>query len=332
MSTPTSPQTKKKLLDLVRDRMRVQHYSIRTERSYCDWIRRYALFHGFTERDQMLAEPEAKIESFLTDLAVKRDVSPSTQNQAFNALLYLYREALQHPLTGRIDAIRAAKKVRLPVVLSVEETRRVLATLDGMPGLMARLIYGSGLRIMECVRLRIQDLDFDLKTITVRSGKGDKDRLVPLPQTLAPELKAHLERVKIQHEEDLKAGFGDVYLPHALDRKLPNAGKEWIWQYVFPAQQISVDPRSGAKRRHHVNEDTLGKALRQAVRRSGVAKRVTPHTLRHSFATHLLQGGADIRTIQTLLGHNDVSTTMIYTHVLRQGGQGVRSPLDSLMG
>ena len=330
MTSATKPQSEKKLLDEVKERMRVQHYSIRTERSYCNWIRRYVLFLGLRQRSELLQEPEAGIERFLTSLAVERNVSPSTQNQALNAILYLYRDVLGRPLTDRIDAVRATKKTRLPVVLSVDETRRVLAMLEGMPGLMARLIYGSGMRIMECVRLRVQDVDFEMNSITVRAGKGDKDRWVPLPQTLVADLETQIERVRILHEQDLAAGVGGTYLPHALARKYPNAGKELGWQYVFPAQSISTDPRSGARRRHHVNEDTLSKALRQAVRRSGLTKRVTPHTLRHSFATHLLQNHHDIRTIQELLGHNDVSTTMIYTHVLRQGGQGVRSPLDMM--
>ncbi len=324
-------QSKKMLLDEVRDLMRVQHYSIRTERTYVDWIRRFVRFHALKRRESLTVQPEAKIEAFLTHLAVEGNVAPSTQNQAMNALVYLYREFLRRPLEGRIDAIRADKKTRLPVVLTVDETRRLLLVMVGQPGLMARLIYGSGMRIMECVRLRVKDVDFEMKEITVRSGKGDKDRLVPLSESLIPVLREHIERVRLMHEQDLAAGFGSVYLPHALDRKYPNASREWGWQYVFPAQGLSVDPRSGIRRRHHVNEDTLGKALRPAARRAGLAKHVSPHTLRHSFATHLLQRGADIRTVQTLLGHSDVSTTMIYTHVLRQGGQGVRSPLDSTM-
>lgn len=324
-------QPKKKLLDEVRDLMRVQHYSIRTERTYVDWIRRFVRFHDLKRRESLTVQPEAKIEAFLTHLAVEGNVAPSTQNQAMNALVYLYREFLRRPLEGRIDAIRADKKTRLPVVLTVDETRRLLLVMVGQPGLMARLIYGSGMRIMECVRLRVKDVDFEMKEITVRSGKGDKDRLVPLSESLIPVLREHIERVRLMHEQDLAAGFGSVYLPHALDRKYPNASREWGWQYVFPAQGLSVDPRSGIRRRHHVNEDTLGKALRPAARRAGLTKHVSPHTLRHSFATHLLQRGADIRTVQTLLGHSDLSTTMIYTHVLRQGGQGVRSPLDSTM-
>ena len=318
------------MLDEVRDLMRVQHYSIRTERTYVDWIQRFIRHHQLTKREQLVEQPEAKIEAFLTHLAVDGKVAPSTQNQAMNAIIYLYREFLRHPLEGRINAIRADKKARLPVVLTRDETRRLLAMMDGQPGLMARLIYGSGMRIMECVRLRVKDVDFEMREITVRSGKGDKDRLVPLPESLIPALRDHLERVRILHEQDLAAGFGSVYLPHALDRKYPNAAKEWGWQYFFPAQGLSVDPRSGIRRRHHVNEDTLGKALRPAAMKAGLAKQVSPHTLRHSFATHLLERGTDIRTIQTLLGHNDVATTMIYTHVLRRGGQGVRSPLDGL--
>lgn len=323
-------QPKKRILEEVRDLLRVQHYSIRTERTYLDWIERFIRHHGLRSRDELMLAPEAKIEAFLTHLAVDGDVAPSTQNQAMNALLYLYRNVLQLALNGRIDAVRADRKTRLPVVLTPDETRRLLAMMDGQPGLMARLIYGSGMRIMECVRLRVKDVDFGMKEITVRSGKGDKDRLVPLPESLVPALKEQVARVRIMHEQDLAAGGGSVYLPHALERKYPNAAREWIWQYFFPAHAVSKDPRSDAVRRHHVNEDTLGKALRQAVLRCGIAKQVSPHTLRHSFATHLLQRGTDIRTIQSLLGHNDVSTTMIYTHVLRQGGQGVRSPLDDM--
>lgn len=323
-------QPRKRLLDEARDVLRVQHYSLRTERTYLDWIRRYVRHHGFSGRDELADSPEAKIEAYLTHLAVHLDVAPSTQNQAMNALVFLYKQVLRMPLDGRIDAIRAERKTRLPVVLTPEETRRLLAIMDGQPGLMARLIYGTGMRIMECVRLRVKDVDFGMKEITVRSGKGDKDRLVPLPDSLVPALKEQMDRVRIMHEQDRSAGGGSVYLPHALERKYPHAARELIWQYFFPAQSVSQDPRSDAVRRHHVNEDTLGKALRQAVQRAGIQKQVSPHTLRHSFATHLLQRGMDIRTIQTLLGHSDVSTTMIYTHVLRQGGLGVRSPLDDL--
>ncbi len=321
-------QAKKSVREEARERLRVQHYSIRTERTYLEWITRFGKFHDIRNRDQLRVEPEAKIEAYLTHLAVDQKVAPSTQNQAMNALIYMYREVLQHPLDGRIDAVRAEKRIRLPVVLSVDEVKRLLTCMQGLPGLMARLIYGSGMRIMECVRLRVQDIDFDMKEITVRSGKGDKDRLVPLPQSLVADLKAQIERVLILHERDLADGHGEVYLPHALERKYPNAAREPGWQYVFPANSLSTDPRSGKVRRHHVNEDTLAKALRVARHRCRITKRVSPHTLRHSFATHLLQRGTDIRTIQSLLGHSDVSTTMIYTHVLRQGGQGVQSPLD----
>ncbi len=323
-------QSKKRLLDEARDVLRVQHYSIRTERTYLDWIRRYVRHHGFKNREELGEHPEAKIEAYLTHLAVEADVAPSTQNQAMNALLFLYKQVLHMQLDGYIDAVRADRKARLPVVLTPEETRRLLAIMEGQSGLMARLIYGTGMRIMECARLRVKDVDFGMKEITVRSGKGDKDRLVPLPDSLVPALKEQMDRVRIMHEQDLAAGGGSVYLPHDLEGKYPNAPHEFIWQYFFPAQSVSKNPRSDAVRRHHVNQDTLGKALRQAVQRAGIQKQVSPHTLRHSFATHLLQRGTDIRTIQSLLGHNDVKTTMIYTHVLRQGGRGVRSPLDDL--
>lgn len=322
-------QSKKLLLDEVRDVMRTRHYSLRTERTYSDWIRRYVRFHGMKCRED-LEGGESKIEAFLTDLAVRGKVAPSTQNQAMNALVFLYREVLGQKLDARIDAVRAPKKIRLPVVMSREEVRRVLAAMSGTPQLVAQLLYGSGLRILECLRLRVQDIDFDMKQITIRSGKGDKDRWTPLPAAVIPELQRHLEHVKIMHEADLREGFGSVYMPYALDRKYPSASREWGWQYVFPARDRSVDPRSGETRRHHLDETTLNKAIKKAIVLAGVTKHVSAHTFRHSFATHLLESGADIRTIQTLLGHVDVSTTMIYTHVLRQGGQGTLSPLDSL--
>ena len=323
-------QAKTDIMQEVRERLRVQHYSIRTEDTYCDWIKRYIKYHKMAVREELFKDKERKVEAFLTHLAVQGNVAPSTQNQALNALVYFYRHVLEQPLGDGIDAVRAEKKVRLPVVLTADEVRRVLVCMDGLPGVMARLIYGSGLRIMECVRLRVQDLDFEMKEITVRAGKGDKDRLTPMPASLVSGLRAHLDRVKILHEQDLAGGFGDVYMPHALERKYPSASKEWRWQYVFPAQGLSTDPRTGITRRHHVNEDTLGKALKQAALKCGLTKHVTPHTLRHSFATHMLLRGADIRSIQSLLGHRDVSTTMIYTHVLNRSGRGVMSPVDRM--
>jgi integron integrase len=270
-----------------------------------------------------------KIEEFLSDLAVKGQVAASTQNQAFNALLFLYREVL-HQEFGNVQAVRADRPVRVPVVLTVEEVKRVVAAMSGTPQLVVKLLYGSGLRLLEGLRLRVKDLDFGMKQLTVRDGKGSKDRYTVLAEGIIPALKEHLENVRLRHEEDLRAGYGSVYLPGALERKYPSAAREWGWQYVFPARDLSVDPRAGVTRRHHLDEVTIHRAIKAAVSRVAIAKQVSSHTFRHSFATHLLQRGSDIRTIQELLGHNDVSTTMIYTHVLRQGGAGTRSPLDCL--
>jgi integron integrase len=317
----------RKLLDQVRDIMRLKHYAFRTEHTYISWIKRFILFHDKRDPKDM-GVPE--VEAFLTWLAVEKTVSKSTQNQAFNALIFLYREVLKQPLDGRINAVRSSKKQRLPIVMSKEETHLVLSGMSGTTQLMAKLLYGSGLRLMECIRLRIKDIDFEINEIRVHSGKGNKDRLVPLPESIKPALKIHLERVKLIHENDLSKGYGEVYLPHALDRKYLNAGKEWTWQYVFPSTKLSRDPRKNLIRRHHMDPSSLDRAIKRAVKLAGITKQISSHTFRHSFATHLLQTGTDIRTIQSLLGHNDVSTTMIYTHVLRQGGQGVKSPLDSL--
>ena len=316
-------------MDEVRDVMRLRHYSIHTERSYCAWIRKFVHFHNMKSRDD-LADGEKKIESFLTHLAVHGDVTASTQNQAMNALVFLYRKVLKQNLGEEINAVRANKKLNIPVVMTREETARVLSLMSGTPQLIAKLLYGSGLRISEAIRLRIKDIDCELKTLTVRSGKGDKDRVTTFPATVIPFLKSHLTKVKATHQNDLDKGCGAVYLPHALARKYPNAAKEWGWQYVFPANTLSTDPRSNVVRRHHIDPSVINKAIKEAVRKAGLVKKVSAHTFRHSFATHLLQRGNDIRTIQALLGHNDISTTMIYTHVLQQGGQGVPSPLDDL--
>jgi len=273
---------------------------------------------------------EAKIESFLTDLALHANVAPSTQNQAMNALVFLYKRVLKHPMQESINAVRADKKVNIPVVMTREEVAAVISLMDGTAQVVVKLLYGSGLRIMEAVRLRVKDVDFQMKQLTVRSGKGDKDRVTTFPATLTPLLQNHLAGVKTLHQNDLAKGHGEVYLPHALARKYPTAAKEWGWQYVFPARDLSVDPRSGVTRRHHIDPSVINKAIKVAVRRAGLTKHISAHTFRHSFATHLLQRGIDIRTIQQLLGHSDLATTMIYTHILQQGGQGVPSPLDDL--
>ena len=314
-----------KLLDQVQAALRMKHYSIRTERVYLDWIKRYILFHHKTHPAQMGA-PE--VEAFLSHLAVAGKVAASTQNQAKSALLFLYREVLAIELPWLDNVTQAKTPQRLPVVLTVSEVKSVLNRLDGTLWLMASLLYGGGLRLMECVRLRVKDVDFEMRQVTVREGKGFKDRVTMLPQSLIAPLQAHLARVRALHDEDVAEGYGAVYLPYALEKKYPNAAKEWGWQYVFPARSLSVDPRSGVTRRHHVDEKSLQRAVKRAAQQAGIAKPVTPHTFRHSFATHLLQNGYDIRTVQELLGHKDVQTTMIYTHVLNRGGKGVKSPLD----
>ncbi|HQE93532.1 MAG TPA: integron integrase [Anaerolineae bacterium] len=314
----------RKLLDQVRDVLRLKHYSIRTEEAYTAWIRRFILFHHKRHPREMGA---AEINAFLTHLAVEQNVAASTQNQALAALLFLYREVLHQDL-GPVEPVRAQKPQRLPVVLTREEVRQVFAQMSGLHLLMAQLLYGTGIRLMECVRLRVKDVDFARREIFIRDGKGEKDRVTMLPESLIAPLQEHLKQVQALHQRDLAAGYGAVYLPYALERKCPNAAREWGWQYVFPATQLSVDPRSGVTRRHHLDESVLQKAVRAAVQKTGIAKPASCHTFRHSFATHLLESGQDIRTVQELLGHADVKTTMIYTHVLNRGPLGVRSPLD----
>ncbi|MGB2832566.1 MAG: integron integrase [Methylotenera sp.] len=316
-----------KLLEQVSAKMRVKHYSIRTEKSYIDWIKRYILHNGKRHPKEMGA---AEVEAFLTHLAVVRNVSSSTQNQAKSALLYLYKEVLGVELPWLDNVTQAKVPQRMPVVLTQAEVQAVLSRLDGTMWLIASLLYGSGLRIMEALRLRVKDVDFARREILVREGKGFKDRVTMLPLSLVQPLKTHLIKVQALHKEDLVAGFGAVFMPMALDRKYPNAGKDWSWQYCFPSVKLSVDPRSIVVRRHHADEKTVQRAVKKAVKLAGLVKPATPHTLRHSFATHLLEGGYDIRTVQELLGHSDVSTTMIYTHVLNKGGRGVSSPLDNL--
>jgi integron integrase len=314
-----------KLLDEVRMRVRRLGLAIRTEKVYVDWIRRFILASGKRHPREM---GSAEVELFLTRLATQANVSASTQNQALSALLFLYREVLGIELPWMENIRRAKRPERLPVVLTREEVTRLLARMEGTHYLMASLLYGAGLRLMECVRLRVQDVDFVRREIVVRHGKGGKDRVTVLPASLIDALQGQMTMARRVHERDLLAGFGEVWLPHALARKYPNAAREWIWQYVFPARARSIDPRTGATRRHHIDEKTLQRAVRVAALAAKIGKHATSHTLRHSFATHLLESGSDIRTIQELLGHADLSTTMIYTHVLNRGGAGVLSPLD----
>ncbi len=322
---PPAPQPPK-LLDRVRHACRVRHYSVRTEEAYHDWVERFIRFHGIRHPNAM-GEPE--VNAFLTDLAVVRNVAASTQNQALCALLFLYAVVLDRPL-DQLRVVRANRPKRLPVVMSRAEVKRLLAELDGLHRLVALLQYGSGLRLLECLRLRVKDVEWDLNQIVVRGGKGDKDRRTMLPQSCRNLLATHLTAVKELHAADLARGMGAVYLPKAFAEKNPAAPTAWAWQYVFPAQRVSRDPRSGAFRRHHLHESGMNRVLAAAVKAAGLNKRVTSHSLRHSFATHLLEGGSDIRTVQELLGHESVETTMIYTHVLNKGGRGVTSPLDGL--
>ncbi|RLC75453.1 MAG: integron integrase [Chloroflexi bacterium] len=317
---------KKKLLDRVSDAIRLKHYSPRTEEAYVGWIRRYILFHRKRHPREMGA---SEIEAFLSHLVVDRNVAASTQNQALYAILFLYRDVLKKDLDEQsINAIRAKKPQRLPVVLIQEEALKLIELLSGHYRLMAKLLYGSGLRLRECLRLRVKDIDFTQRRIIVRDGKGMKDRVTVLPQTLVPFLQEHLRHVKHIHDDDLSKGYGSAPLPSALERKYPNANREWKWQYLFPASKLASDPRTGIICRSHVDPGGLYKALNRATHQARIEKRVSPHTFRHSFATHLLENGYDIRTVQELLGHKDVKTTMIYTHVLNRGGLAVRSPLD----
>jgi len=318
-----------RLLDLVRHAIRARHYSRRTEKAYVHWIKRYIFFHGKRHPAEMGA---AEVTKFLTALAVDSRVAASTQNQALSALLFLYREVLTVDLPWLDAVVRAKRPERLPVVLTRAEVRAVLQRLTGVPRLMAYLLYGAGLRVLECCRLRVQDVDFARNQITVRGGKGDKDRITILPAIIKGDLARHLAVVRAQHEDDLARNTGWVELPTALLRKYPNAGREWVWQWLFPATSLYRDRLTGQIRRHHLHESVLQRAVKDAARRAGIAKRATPHTLRHSFATHLLEDGHDIRTVQELLGHRDVTTTQIYTHVLNRGPAGVLSPADRMFG
>jgi len=315
---------KPRLLDQMKAAIRTKHYSLKTEKSYVQWIRRYIYFHEKQHPQEMGA---LEVQRFLSYLAVEKHVSASTQNQALNALVFLYKHVLRKEL-GSIDAVRARRPKHLPTVLTKKEAQRVLAHLSDTKQIMARLLYGSGLRLMECLRLRVKDVDIAAKQIIVRDGKGFKDRVTILAETVVPALKEHLVRVKALHKDFLSRGFGEVELPYALEKKYPNAKYEWCWQYVFPARSVSTDPRSGARRRHHIHESSLQKAVKKAARLSGISKHVGCHTFRHCFATHLLEAGVDIRTVQELLGHKDVKTTMIYTHVMKKPGINIISPLD----
>lgn len=315
-----------RLLEQVRHRIRLNHYSIRTEQAYVDWIRRYIHFHGKRHPAAMGAR---EVAAFLTDLAIARQVAAATQNQARSALLFLYKEVLAVELPWLEGVQHAKPSTHLPVVLTRGEVAKVLARLGGTHRLIGALLYGSGMRIMEGVRLRVKDVEFARGEIVVRDGKGAKDRMTMLPRRVVGRLRTHLDDVRALHARDLADGVGATYLPAALQRKYPGAASEWGWQYVFPARSVSRDPRSGVVRRHHVSDQSFQRAMRQAVRDAGIVKPATPHTLRHSFATHLLESGYDIRTVQELLGHADVATTMIYTHVLNRGGRGVVSPLDT---
>lgn len=301
----------RKLLDQLRDVLRRKHYSLRTEEAYVYWVKRYILFHN-KRHPQEMARPE--IEAFLNHLAVTENVAASTQNQAFSALLFLYQHVLNIDIQN-VNALRAKKPKRLPVVMTKQECQSVIAALSGTYQLMAKLLYGSGLRLTECLRLRVKDVDFAQNHLVVRAGKGDKDRVTLLPDNLKPEITSHLHRVNLQHQDDLKQGYGQVYLPNALARKYPNADRDWAWQYVFPSRNLSNDPRSNIIRRHHASESGLQKAVRQAAKQVGLTKPVGPHTFRHSFATHLIEGGADLKAVQDMLGHESIITTEIYTHL-----------------
>jgi integron integrase len=321
------PDSSPRLLTLVHEAIRRKYYSRRTEQAYVHWIKRFIYFHGKRHPREM---GEVEVTAFLNDLSGRRNVAGGTQNQALSALLFLYREVLGVELPWLDGLQRPNRPPRLPTVLTRKEVEALLAQLTGVRWLIVSLLYGAGLRVMECLRLRVKDVDLEYRQILVRDGKGEKDRVTMLPESLVEPLRAHLQRVKGLHARDLKEGYGEVNLPYALSRKYPRAGQEWAWQFVFPSKHRSVDPDDGVVRRHHQYESVPQRAVHEAARSAGITKHVSCHTLRHTFATHLLEAGYDIRTVQELLGHSDVSTTMIYTHVLNKGGRGVKSPLDRL--
>lgn len=321
------PVVKPKLLVRLANALQARHYSRRTEQTYCHWAKRYILFHKLRHPDEM---GEAEINAFLTHLAVREQVSASTQNQALSALLFLYRHLLGREIGDLGEVVRARRPHRLPIVMTREEVVAVLSHLQGDKRLIAVLLYGGGLRLLECLRLRVQDIDFAANQIVLRDGKGHKDRLTMLPESAKVPLQEHLAKVRQIHRRDLAEGYGRVSMPYALSRKYPNGATDWCWQYVFPQQRRWIDRRTGVQGRHHVDESLVQRAVKEAVVHAGLSKRASCHTLRHSFATHLLEDGYDIRTVQELLGHKDVQTTMIYTHVLNRGGRGVRSPVDTL--
>jgi integron integrase len=326
-SAPSAP--KPNLLDHIRTAVRTRHYSLRTEKTYVEWAKRFVIFHGMRHPRSM---GKVEVEAFLSHLAVAGEVAASTQTQALNALIFLYRHVLGVEIGWLDEVVRAKKSTRVPVVMTRAEVDSVLAHLRGEYWLMGNVLYGAGLRLHECLQLRVKDLDFSYRQIVVRHGKGGKDRITMMPESVMATLRDHLAKVRTLHNKDLAEGYGSVYLPHALERKYQSAAREWGWQYVFPAVERSRDPRSGIVRRHHVHEQSLQRAVKTAVVKSGIVKPASCHTFRHSFATHLLEMGHDIRTVQELLGHNDVSTTMIYTHVLQRNRHGIRSPLDGRVG
>ena len=328
---PRNEPNPNEIIGKIRNAIRLKHYSYKTERSYIDWAKRFYNYCIEVKKNTDIFKVNSDdVKDFLSYLAINKRVSSSTQNQAFNALLFLFREVLNIELKGISEAVRAKRGPKLPVVLTVEETQKLFKHVKGKTQLIIQLLYGSGLRLMELARLRVQDIDLDANQIFIRGAKGDKDRVTMLPQYVKEQLHLHLQEVKALYEKDLAAGYGEVYLPDALSRKYPNAAKEWHWQYIFPSSKLSVDPHSGKVRRHHISEKSIQNAVANAARTAGISKHITVHTLRHSFATHLLMNGVNIREIQDLLGHKNLETTMIYTHVLRNLSKAPKSPLDTL--